>query len=139
MIPLAFYGTLMVDPDGPRRGWMDLLGSPLRPCVIPGDLFSVHGSFPALVPGDGRVVGQLWEPFEETEDVALAQFDQIEGFHVRRPTASHYVRREVALLDPVGVTAWVYHYNYPTAGLEPIPSGDWRAYYASVDWGRVAG
>ncbi|HYU30832.1 MAG TPA: gamma-glutamylcyclotransferase family protein [Thermoanaerobaculia bacterium] len=38
------------------------------------------------------------------------------------------VSRTVTLDGAGPLTAWVYLYARPTAGLLPIPSGDWRAF-----------
>lgn len=132
---LAAYGTLMsgeVNALSPRtRACLVSLGV----CRIPGRMVRVwDGSghtridYPGLLADSaGFVSGEL---FRIEGDVAgvLADMDVYEDCHPGDPDASQYLRRAVGILSPAGdaVTAWVYYYNRPAEGLEPIPEGRWQ-------------
>lgn len=118
----AFYGTL-------RRGGGALerlgLASELTyagRCVIPGVL-SVISWYPGLVPGEGRVIGDL---FLVPDAATVALLDRFEGYRPGDPAGSLYVRREIDLIEPEGL-AWTYLWTGPVAEAARIPSGDWLA------------
>jgi len=89
------------------------------------------GDYPAVVPGDGEVVGELFE----VADAAV--IERLDAFEAYRPgdsapydaagdTGSLYLRKVIGC---EGVTAFVYLYNGPAADLRtPVPSGDWVAH-----------
>ena len=136
----AFYGLLMHSIDD------ELGGEYFGECRIPGKMYSVSDSFPALIssgdPGD-VVTGRLWRvPDDEaSRRLAVARLDNIEGFHESwDESRCMYVRRRVQLAEP-HVTAWVYDWNQPLSGLRPVPVGDWmveraRLGLGSSAWGR---
>lgn len=121
---LFTYGTLMSGQRNARcLGPTAVL---IGPGAIRGKLFCVS-SYPGAVPGDGIVVGELWE----VEAEQLTTLDRLEGCLPNNEDKSNYVRREEQVTQPGGAvtTAWVYWYNRPTDQLRPIPSGDWRGYW----------
>lgn len=83
------------------------------------------GIYPAAVPGDGRVRGEVFE----TDDPAavLSGLDAIEGYRPAAPEQSLYTRVQapVVLDDGRTVTAWVYFYNAPLGQARQILSGDY--------------
>jgi gamma-glutamylcyclotransferase (GGCT)/AIG2-like uncharacterized protein YtfP len=83
------------------------------------------GIYPAAVPGDGRVWGELFETDDPT--TVLASLDAIEGYRPAAPEQSLYTRVQapVALEDGRTVTAWVYFYNAPLGQAPQILSGDY--------------
>lgn len=120
---LALYGSLRRGEAAHKR--LGLAGK-LRyvgPCRLRGLLFDL-GDYPALLPGDGVVIAELYE-IRGLRTVAL--LDAFEGADPRRPGRGLFVRRPVALLAP-DVKADVYFYG---AGRVPgtarkIASGDWK-------------
>jgi gamma-glutamylcyclotransferase (GGCT)/AIG2-like uncharacterized protein YtfP len=126
---LAVYGTLMSTGGAFRSGVLEQYADRVGPCVIPGKLFAVHyGAFPALMPGNGQVKGELWRA-RSLEDLVqmLRTTDSIESYNPHRETQSMYLRRLVTLEAP-DTQAWTYQWNYGYHGLIPIHSGDWLAW-----------
>lgn len=123
---LFFYGTLM--SGGSRGHVLDGLARPVGEATISGDLYDV-GFFPALVPGGGRVVGEVWEILPGCRTQALARTDGIEGYREGDPY-SMYLRRPVnaRLADGSEVVVETYEWNGSVAGLCRIAGGDWRSY-----------
>ena len=77
------------------------------------------GPYPAVVPGEGRVVGEVYELATATH---LQLLDEVEGLHQAPPL---YRREEI---EVAGGTAWIYVYARPLApGARRIESGDWFA------------
>lgn len=75
------------------------------------------GPYPAVVPGEGRVVGELYELATETH---LAVLDQIEGCHLAPPL---YWRVQV---EVAGKSAWLFVFARRLPGeSRRIESGDW--------------
>ena len=121
---LFVYGTL-------RRGFpMHRL---LRPHAVllgegrvQGRLYEV-GGYPGLVlEGDGLVKGELYRL--RRPNSALRVLDRYEGCSPSDPQPHEY-RRILAEIHRVRggrVWAWLYEYRLPVAGLELIPSGDYR-------------
>jgi gamma-glutamylcyclotransferase (GGCT)/AIG2-like uncharacterized protein YtfP len=128
MTRLFFYGTLMADDV--RGSVLDGLARRVDDATISGDLYDVHGGFPALVPGAGRVVGEVWEILPGYGPSALAITDRIEGYRPANPAHSMYVRRTVNALLPDGseVLVETYEWNGSTARLRRIDGGSWRSY-----------
>jgi pyruvate carboxylase len=94
--------------------------------TIQGRLYLV-GEFPGAVetasPED-RVQGEVYS-LNQAEEL-LTALDAYEDFDPQSPGTSLYRRDKAMTLlrDGKTVEAWVYFYNRPTAGLRPIPSGD---------------
>lgn len=121
---LFAYGTLRAGAGTPEpvADLMCEAAERLGPGRIDARLFDADG-FPAAVPdGEGRVVGDLFRLRRPGR--ALEALDRYEGCHGDRGL----FRREVMpVRRPEGgtVSAWVYVWNRPVAGLAEIPSGDW--------------
>ena len=85
--------------------------------TVPGTLLAL-GQFPGLVPGRGRVRGELWR-LDAPE--VLRTLDEYEGYNFERSTTT------VTLASGRRVRAWVYRYRGPhMARRSVIPDGDWR-------------
>ncbi len=121
---LFVYGTL-------RRGLpMHRL---LRPHAVflgegrvQGRLYEA-GGYPGLVlEGDGRVKGELYRL--RRPNSVLRVLDRYEGCSPSDPQPHEYRRvlTEVRRARGGRMRAWVYEYRLPAAGLELIPSGDYR-------------
>ncbi len=122
-IPMAFYGSLMRGLGGVEElGIEDSLHF-ISPCEIPGWLMDL-GEYPGLLPGAGRVLGEL---FEITHPEALALLDRFEGFEPGNHPGSLYIRKEVQLIAP-DRRAWVYLYNREVERGCEVRSGNWRAH-----------
>ena len=96
---------------------------------VPGRLVDV-GRYPGLLPGEGSVVGEVYE----VDDAHLARLDGVEDMLPGDRAASQYWREEVTVLSgPLqGQSVQTYVYNRPTDGLTPIPHGDYRRYIREV-------
>jgi gamma-glutamylcyclotransferase (GGCT)/AIG2-like uncharacterized protein YtfP len=126
---LAVYGSLRAGhalPDTPAALRPLLLDA--GPCVIAGELFDL-GSYPGLVAGEGRVVGELFELVDAAR--ALALLDDYEGYRAADPEGSQYLRRRVVLLAPA-IEAWVYVFNGTPDAAARIPSGDWALHRSTT-------
>lgn len=120
--PLFVYGTLL---RGLSRAQM-LRGSGfLGPALAPGQLFDL-GTYPALCPGPGQVVGELYAVDANT----LQRIDRVEGFDPRHPEASLYHRVVLPVRPFFGEMHAAATYLYPH---DPRPAlrighGDYRRY-----------
>lgn len=127
--PLLFlYGTLR---RGERSHDQLGLGGRLRflmPCLARGRLYDL-GPYPAFVPGEAVVHGDL---FEAADASVIADLDAFEEYDPADPAGSLYVREPVVLLAPPH-EALVYRYNGPVDGFPEIVSGDWIAYRRARD------
>lgn len=74
------------------------------------------GPFPAAVPGDGEIVGEL---YALPDARMLELLDEAEGVFAEPPL---YDRESV---DGKGKPAWIYVYARDPEGAPRIPSGDW--------------
>jgi gamma-glutamylcyclotransferase (GGCT)/AIG2-like uncharacterized protein YtfP len=113
------YGTLKV--GGYYAGSFDKVRKSVHKAVAENkSLFSVHGNFPAMVPGEGQVHGEVHE-YDDVASVILAM-DRIEG------EGSLYARRRglVTLEDGREVEANYYEFLHPTDKLEKIENGVWE-------------
>jgi len=122
------YGTLR---RGERSHEQLGLGGRLRylmPGLARGRLFDL-GPYPAFVPGEGVVQGDLFEP---TDPSVLADLDAFEEYDPADPAGSLYVRESAVLLGPPH-EALVYRYTGSVDGLPEIVSGDWIAYRTARD------
>jgi gamma-glutamylcyclotransferase (GGCT)/AIG2-like uncharacterized protein YtfP len=128
---LFFYGTLMSDDC--RGHVLRGFGRPVARGTVRGDLFEVgSGMFPALMPGDGVVHGEVWEVDPSLLRAALNVTDRIESYREDDEPGSMYVRREVPLLSAEGAahagdTVLTYVWNHGPDWLTArIKSGRWR-------------
>ena len=81
------------------------------------------GPYPALVPGEGEVDGQVaW-----VDDALLARLDAIEEFNPRHPERSEYVRErlDAQLAHGESSSVWVYVFNRPVSAATRIAHGDY--------------
>ena len=108
---IVVYGLL-------RRGerMFELLGdAPFLGSVrVPG--YDLHdlGRYPAALPGEGGITGEVYE----VEDLDL--LDDAEGVHFDPPL---YRRVRV---EALGAPAWLYVYARDPKGAPRIASGDWK-------------
>lgn len=128
---LFVYGSLRSDAPRERasaRSAFALLqaGASLAGRASIEGLLYAPSWYPALAPGAGRVVGEVWT----IGDAALlARLDAYEGDSYVREAVSARLE-DGPLDDGRTVTAWAYRYIAPLAGVPLIPSGDY------LDWVR---
>ena len=142
---LFFYGTLVEGSDNAMAREVHRLVSPLGPATVSGSLFAVpdpQGWFPALIAGEGTVIGGLYEATSALTPGELSRLDAYEEFDPHDPEASLYVRRQVQVTDGAGaqIMADVYLYNRPLpTGSCAIPSGNFRQWIATTGKAPFAG
>jgi gamma-glutamylcyclotransferase (GGCT)/AIG2-like uncharacterized protein YtfP len=119
-----FYGTLMTGFNRRLRIGVDSKLRYVGRGSIQAILFDL-GIYPAAVPGDGHVWGELFETDEP--ELVLAGLDSIEGYRPGDPEHSLYTRVQspVTLVDGRTLQAWVYFYNAPLGQASQILSGDY--------------
>ncbi|HEY7447234.1 MAG TPA: gamma-glutamylcyclotransferase family protein [Vicinamibacterales bacterium] len=122
-----FYGTLMTGFNRRLRIGVDSKLRYVGRGSIQAILFDL-GIYPAAVPGDGHVWGELFETDEP--ELVLAGLDSIEGYRPGDPEHSLYTRVQspVTLEDGRTLQAWVYFYNAPLGQASQILSGDYLQY-----------
>lgn len=127
-----FYGTL-------RRGQVNhhLVEHAERVvhATVEGRLVHLPAGYPALVPGEGTVEGELFTFAARHVPPLLERLDELEGYDPRRRAKSLYLRELVWARARSGRSrAWVY--VFPPARLEGrvldvVPGGDWVEYLRS--------
>ena len=124
---LAAYGEMLSGLDSHQayglrlRSGLVLRGS----CWIPGILYDL-GDYPALVPGTGQVLGEL---YEVSDSGLFEDLDWFETWDLGRESEPEYVRCLIPLIEPE-IEAWVYMYDRDPGGNPVVESGDWRGYVA---------
>ena len=89
------------------------------------DLFNL-GWFPGIIPGDGKVVGELHE--YKDYDKVQSLMDSIEGYDEENEEDSLYLRKNALVTDEDGeeTTAVVYVFNKkPGIMSEKVDGGVW--------------
>lgn len=124
---IFFYGTLMTGFNRRLRIGVDSKLRYVGRGSMRAMLFDL-GIYPAAVPGEGHVWGELFETDEP--ELVLAGLDSIEGYRPGDPEHSLYTRVQspVTLEDGRTLQAWVYFYNAPLGQAAQILSGDYRRY-----------
>lgn len=125
-----FYGTLM-SKEG-RDSYMRGLAECRSVAQLPdAELYDV-GCFPAYLPGEGTITGELWcAVSEDAMPELLRLLDQIEGYRPDDPLGSMYLREEVTLAD--GTVAQTYRWNGRRDYLRRIPGDDWKRYTGDME------
>lgn len=119
------YGTLRAGFDGPMAHWLAQVAQLVGPAWVDGLLYRV-ADYPALVPGDGRVRGDLF--VLEDADAVLTRLDAYEECTSDDPQPHEYRRVRLLVDGPDGpVEAWTYLYALPVAGPDRIAGGDFLA------------
>lgn len=108
---IAVYGSLRPGGEGYRRFQLDAKTRHVGPCVLRG-LLEMRSGYPALLPGDHRVEGDL---IELRDTAMLDAIDAWEGVGYRR------IR--TMLVDPA-IHAWVWHWAGDEAEDEPRDADD---------------
>ena len=113
------YGTLMNGED--NHHFLEN-STCLGKAAIEGyDMYNVGGYYPAIIPGNSRIIGELYEVPEND----MASIDMLEG------EGSLYIRKcEITTGNEM---AYIYEYARDTEGLEKIDS--WKEYIWYVSYG----
>ncbi|MEQ8508011.1 MAG: gamma-glutamylcyclotransferase family protein [Rhodospirillaceae bacterium] len=119
---LAMYGLLRTGQPGYIKFKLERRLRKIGISAVSGTLYDA-GGYPALVPGPGKVVVEV---FRSLDPKVLEDLDRYEGFNQDRPHQSLYRRVLLELPDDWG-SAWCYVYNRPVRALPIIRSGDWLA------------
>lgn len=125
-----FYGTLQAGNSNPAIAAIHCRLIAEGPACISGQIVAVpdnDGWFPALIPDDGEVHGQVYAAGPDFTAADLAALDRYEEYDPASPGTSWYLRETRTLTT--GVPVSVYRMNgAPPAGAVPIPGGDFRAW-----------
>ena len=117
-IPLFVYGTLMAGEPAHHMFAAAVVRS--ASARLPGALLHDLGAYPAAVPGEGDVYGELHWLAAGTFDAVMARLDAYEGDEYGR------VIRPVWLDDGAPLDAWVYLADPATvAAFAIIADGRW--------------
>ena len=81
----------------------------IRPGTTRGRLFDL-GPYPALVPGDDPVSGELWRFGPAQIERTLAVLDRVEGYDLG--DQSLYTRQVIVCYDQTGTACEAYAYLY---------------------------
>ncbi|WP_206238033.1 gamma-glutamylcyclotransferase family protein [Novosphingobium terrae] len=124
---LFFYGTLMAELGHPlAREWHAALSAGEKGWVE-GRLWALpdpQGWYPALVPGEGRVMGTVHCPLAAFDAAMLAAMDRYEGEAYRRlPVTVRVASGEIA------AQAYVWQEALPE-GAVALEDGDFAAFLA---------
>lgn len=122
---LFVYGTLM--SGGENHPLLARRAELIGPGRMRGRFFLVD-YYPGLVESEDLgdiVVGEVWRLLEP--DI-LRELDELEGCTEVPPLFTR-ASRAVTIDGGGALSAWVYVYARSTAGLRPIPSGDWQRYH----------
>jgi gamma-glutamylcyclotransferase (GGCT)/AIG2-like uncharacterized protein YtfP len=86
------------------------------------------GSYPALIDGDGQVIGEV---YRIDPDIVLPILDRIEGYFKNDENGSLYLRLDLPV-RLLSTGKWVdtiaYIFNRDAEDLKTIPNGDYRQY-----------
>ncbi|MBA2725515.1 MAG: gamma-glutamylcyclotransferase [Actinobacteria bacterium] len=117
---IALYGSLRKQGEISDKPDLSEYLKPAGDAVIKGLLFDM-GDYPALIPGDGAIQGEVYEVVDRKAFVVVDEFERYDPNDV---DGSLYVRRAVRLTKPK-LDAWVYIYNRRVGNAPRIASGDW--------------
>lgn len=122
------YGTLLEGFSNYNRILKGKTVS-IREAKIEGfDMYSV-GFFPAIVPGEGTVFGEVIEVDPAVYEETKMRLDILEGYYPTKPKSSMYLRKEMkVLVGDEEVDAYVYIWNDGLPDIK-VHSGSWRDYW----------
>jgi gamma-glutamylcyclotransferase (GGCT)/AIG2-like uncharacterized protein YtfP len=118
------YGTLK--RGGCRAKFWPRAPLAVEPATIRGRLYDL-GPYPALVPGDDAIRGELWRLAADDMTETLRVLDEVEGYH---QLGDDYYRRIVVSCrtdDGATVDAYAYEFVQPAAIADkPVVSANAR-------------
>jgi gamma-glutamylcyclotransferase (GGCT)/AIG2-like uncharacterized protein YtfP len=116
------YGTLRRNTNSEMHHLLAKYAEFVSDAIYRGKLYQID-YYPGAVPSDDPddvVQGEVY--LLHQADIVLPLLDRYEECGPDFPEPNEYNRQKqsVLLKDGRTVTAWVYIYNHPTEGLEPI-------------------
>ena len=122
------YGTLMKDFGNYKR-YLEGRISRITPGRTYGLLYHLPEGYPALLPGNEIIEGEVVEPVDEN---LLKYLDRLEGYD-KRSSNNLYDRVLRSILTEGGeeMNCWVYIYldeRYAKENGILIPNGNWRSF-----------
>ncbi|MGH6795109.1 MAG: gamma-glutamylcyclotransferase family protein [Methylocella sp.] len=123
---LFVYGTLRRDINSETYHLLAPYGIFMGGATIQGKLYMVD-YYPGLVPSNTPqdvVYGEVYKL--SCPDTVLSRLDDYEECSSKFPESAKYARckQDVKLKNGGVISAWVYIFKRPTAGLQLIESGD---------------
>ena len=124
---LFVYGTLLSTAGHPMGARLRRESRLIGAASMPGRLYRIS-QYPGLVEdadGEARVWGEVYELSNPA--ASLKWLDAYEGIVPEAGARNEYerVERVVRLVSAQELTAWLYFYRRPVAGLQLIASGRW--------------
>ncbi len=95
------------------------------PATLAGRLYRLDGYPGAVDAGRGRIQGEVYRLRNGRRTLAVLDLYEECTRHFPQPHEYRRVRRPVRLVGGRVLSAWVYLYNRPTAGLSAIARGDY--------------
>ncbi len=131
-IRVFVYGTL-IEGFGNNRRVLRGRGLILGRGWTFGEVYHLPEGYPALIPGNSKVRGQLLEFDGESAESVMGDLDLLEGCIPGDCENSLYIRRKVPveMEDGSQLTAWTYFYNdtaYPANHGRHITDGNWQKF-----------
>jgi gamma-glutamylcyclotransferase (GGCT)/AIG2-like uncharacterized protein YtfP len=129
---LFVYGTLRRDTQHELFRLLARRARFLGDATVSGKLYDL-GNYPGLIyPGNGRVLGEVYEIDRPYWESVIDRLDEYEGCTPSDPQPHEYRREVVSVQLTSGETlpAWAYVLNREPRNLREIQSGDylsWRA------------
>lgn len=126
--PAFVYGTLR-EGFGNYKRLLEGHTTNIEEATLEGfEMYSV-GGFPAILPAEGTVVGELITIDEDKYEPVLRSLDRLEGYYPQSKDNSMYLREKMEVITSNGekVEAYVYVWNRP-APREKVESGDWKQF-----------
>lgn len=124
---LFVYGTLRRDSENDMHRLLAGYATFVADAAYQGRLYIV-AEYPGVVPSQETadvVRGEVYRI--RRPDILLPKLDEYEGCRPEEPDGEYVRKREpVTLGSGERVSAWVYIYARPTAGLRQLRSGDFR-------------
>ncbi|WP_027621719.1 gamma-glutamylcyclotransferase family protein [Acetivibrio clariflavus] len=122
------YGTLMKGFQNYKRYLEGKINS-ITPGRTYGVLYHLREGYPALLPGNEIVEGEIMEP---VDDMLLKSLDRLEGYS-ERSSNNLYIREVRNILTEKGqqMTCWIYIYadkKYAKENGILVPNGNWRKF-----------
>ena len=121
------YGTLMKGFRNYRR-YLEGRINRIIPGKTYGLLYHLPEGYPALLPGNETVVGEIMEPVDKK---LLKLLDRLEGYD-ELGEGNLYDRGKRKILTENGeLECWIYVYTderYARENGIPVPDGDWRKF-----------
>ena len=121
--PFFMYGTLMLGFGNHFR--IRNIFTEMKKAILQGfDMYELW-TYPGIIPGKGKIHGELYYILPEHFEAILKELDRVES-----GAGYHRELKEVTDNEGIKVLAYVYILNYNISdNYNKIESGDWKEYY----------